>query len=469
MSNKLAADAELTQRTYPGAARAALGMIIISFGAMLGPLDSAVNIAFPAITAAFGLRISDIQWIVIVYVLMQSCFSIIFGKLGDLYGHRRVFMFGSGLAALIHAVAGFAPNYPVLVALRGLQGIAIGISMSCGPALATFLYPPASKRAALSFYTMLFGIGLAIGPVLGGWLIETFGWPAVFWYRAPIAFTALALAFLLPGDIPNKGPAPAFDYAGTLWLMLSLASFVGMLTLARQSEYAALPVAMLLIWIATAVLFVRQERKAVDPVLHVEFYKNPSFAGIQLATLSINFFNFSVFLLVPYLLVIRGDTSLIVAGLMLGLYPLGQILAGLIGSRLSKSVTSMMLVSAGLIIASFGVIASGLTGTLKTLAPLGAALFTAGFGLGTFQVGNLDLTTSILPVSARGMAGSLVNVLRLLGIIVGAAIITWVYDSLAQPDRLQQFRSTFLIMGGLELFCAIVLSRFLFRHTTPVS
>ena len=132
---------------------------------MLGPLDSAVNIAFPAITTAFGLRVSDIQWVVICYVLAQSCFSIVFGKLGDLYGHRRVFMVGAGLATIIHALAGFAPNYPALVAMRGLRGIAIGIAMSCGPALATFLYPPARKRAALSFYTMLFGVGLAIGPL----------------------------------------------------------------------------------------------------------------------------------------------------------------------------------------------------------------------------------------------------------------------------------------------------------------
>ena len=459
------AQSEPSQRVYPGAMRAACGMLIISCGAMLGPLDSAVNIAFPAITTAFGLEIRDIQWIVIVYVLAQSCFSIVFGKLGDLYGHRRVFMFGSALAAIIHALAGYAPNYPALVALRGLQGIAVGIAMSCGPALATFLYPPASKRAALGFYTMLFGVGLAIGPVLGGWLIEQYGWPAVFWYRAPIAFTALALAILLPADIPYKGPVPAFDFAGTAWLVLSLASFVGMLSVARQSGGFVLPIIMLAIWIATTLLFIRQEKRAEEPVVHVQFYANPAFAGIQFATLAINFFNFTIFLLVPYLMVARGDTSFVVAGLMLGLYPVGQILAGMIGARVSKAVTSVMMVRAGLTIAAIGVIATGLASNVPTLPLLGAALFTAGFGLGAFQVGNLDLTTTILPVSARGVAGSLVNVARLLGIVIGAAVITWIFDAFAHADKLAQFRSTFLLLGLLQLAMALLLSVTLFRRS----
>lgn len=461
MSARVAAPENETTRVYPGAVRAAVGMVIISCGAMLGPLDSAVNIAFPAITAAFGLRVSDIQWVVIFYVLSQSCFSIIFGKLGDLYGHRRVFVTGAALATIVHALAGFAPNYVALVAMRALQGIAIGIAMSCGPALATFLYPPARKRAALSFYTMLFGVGLAIGPMLGGWLIENYGWPAVFWYRAPIAFTAVALAVLLPADIPYKGPIPAFDFAGTAWLVVMLVSFVAMLTMARQAANMMWPLGFLALWIISTAMFVRTERAAREPVINVAFYGDVRFASIQFATLAINFFNFTIFLLAPYL--IFELAGLAVAGLLLALYPLGQIVAGIIGSRLSKEVTSLSLVRTGLFIAGFGVLATGFTSDAH-IALLGCALFAAGFGLGTFQVGNLDLTTTILPISARGVAGSLVNVARLIGIVIGAAVITWIFDLLAQADRMAQYRATFLLMGTLQLACALALSLTVFRN-----
>jgi MFS family permease len=448
------------QRTYPSEVRAALGLLIISCGAMLGPLDSAVNIAFPAITTAFGLRVSDIQWVVICYVLAQSCFSIVFGKLGDLYGHRRVFMVGAALATIIHALAGFAPNYPALVAMRGLQGIAIGIAMSCGPALATFLYPPARKRAALSFYTMLFGVGLAIGPILGGWLIEHYGWPAVFWYRAPIALAALCFAVLLPADIPYKGAIPTFDYAGTALMVAMLGSFVAMLTSARQSSTIVWPLLMAAVWITSTWAFARVERKAKEPVVNVAFYADIRFAGIQFATLAINFFNFTIFLLAPYMMTERAGLAM--AGLMLGLYPLGQIAAGIIGSRLSKGVASASLVRLGLFIAAFGVFATGIASDAP-LFVIGATLFTAGFGIGIFQVGNLDMTTSILPVSARGVAGSLVNVARLIGIVIGAAVITWIYDALAQGDRMAQYRATFMLMGALQFACALALALFVFR------
>ena len=306
---------------------------------------------------------------------------------------------------------------------------------------------------------MLFGIGLAIGPVLGGWLIGQFGWPSVFWYRAPIAFTALALAVLLPADIVERKGAVNFDFAGAAWMVLMLSGYIAMLTLARQAH----PVWALLaatIFTVSTWFFVKQELRSAEPVVHVRYYGDRAFAGIQFATLAINFFNFTIFLLAPYLLTERA--SLVAAGLMLGLYPLGQIAAGTMGTRLSKAVTSLTLVRAGLFIAAAGVAATGFA-TDAPLAFAGLTLFVAGFGIGTFQVGNIDLTTTILPLNARGVAGSLVNVARLLGIVTGAAIITWIFDALARPDRLQQYRDTFLLMGALQLACAVALSLTVFR------
>lgn len=454
--------------------RAAFGMLVISLGAMLGPLDSAVNVAFPLITQSFGLRISDIQWIVIVYVLAQSSLIIVFGKMGDLYGHRRIFMAGCLACALIHALAGFAPDYKTLVALRGLQGLAIGVAMSCGPALATFLFPAQEKRRALAVYTMLFGLGLAIGPVLGGVLIEAWGWPAVFWYRAPLALFALAFAFILPagGTETNRAggaPRASFDFLGALLLIVSLASFVGALTLIRHAlvmpHWLALMAALCAL---SAWGFIRHELHTPDPVVHVTFYRDKSFAGIQFATIAINFFAFGFFLFAPYMFAARADTSLLTAGFMLALYPCGQIAAGLVASRLSGTVRSATLVKTGMIVSALGLIGTGFASAAPSLWLLGATLIFAGIGLGTFQVGNLDLTTSILPVHSRGVAGSLVNVARLLGIVIGAALITLLYDAIraAWPDSeaLQTFRLVYSALGVCLLALALALSATVFRR-----
>lgn len=445
--------------------RALYGLLVISLGSMMGPLDAAVNVAFPVITEFFSLRIADIQWIVIVYVLAQSCVTIVFGNLGDLYGHKRIFLIGTIACAIIHLLAGFAPNYPALVGLRVLQGLSVGIALSCGPAIVTFLYPPEQKRYALGLFTMLFGFGLAVGPVVGGWLLELFGWPSVFWYRTPIAFTAFVLAIFLP--LPHVMPEhkPRFDALGALYLVLVLGSFVALLSMTRRAGSVWIPFAMLALWLATVWLFARQELRTTRPVIDVRHYRNPIFAGIQFTTIAVNFFIFVIFLLIPYMLGARGDLSLLWSGIILAVYPCGTVTGGYLGGRLSGRVSSLAMVRIGMVVMAAGLIAIGLTGALPSIVPTALFLFMTGLGLGTFQVGNLDLTTSILSAGERGVAGSLVNVGRLLGIVSGAAGITWLYDGLDRyGDRMLAFRDTFVILGIAFLAFALVVNLTVFRN-----
>ena len=431
----------------------------------MGPLDAAVNVAFPVITKSFGLRIADIQWIVIVYVLAQSCVTIVFGNLGDLYGHKRIFLIGAAACAIIHLLAGFAPNYPALVGLRVLQGLSVGIALSCGPAIVTFLYPPAQKRYALGLFTMLFGIGLAIGPVIGGWLLERYGWPAVFWYRTPIALCAFLLAIFL--SLPHHKPErkPRFDALGALYLILALASFVALLSMTRRAQSALLPLGLLVLWLASMWIFVRQETRAPQPVINVRHYANPVFAGIQFTTVAVNFFLFVIFLMLPYLLGARGDMSLLWSGIVLAIYPCGTISGGYLGGRLSRKASSLGLVRAGMVVMAGGLIAIGFTGALGSIIPAAVFLYLTGLGLGVFQVGNLDLTTSILSAGERGVAGSLVNVARLLGIVSGAAGITWLFDLLdTRGDQLLAFRDTFIILGAALLVFGLLVNATVFRN-----
>jgi MFS family permease len=444
--------------------RALYGLLVVSLGSMMGPLDAAVNVAFPVITNFFKLEIRDIQWIVIVYVLAQSCVTIVFGNLGDLYGHKRVFMIGAAACAIIHFLIGFAPNYASLVVLRIFQGLSVGTALSCGPAIVTFLYPPAQKRYALGMFTMLFGLGLAIGPVIGGWLLEHFSWPSVFWYRAPIALAAFILAIWLP--LPHQQPAqkPVFDMKGALYLVLMLGTFVLLISMTRRAPGAMLPLAMLVIWLVASWLFVRHELSVSQPVIQVRHYAKPVFAGIQITTLAINFFLFTIFLLFPYMMSARGDVSLLWSGIILAVYPCGTISGGYLGGKLSRSVSSLALVRAGIAITAAGLIGIGLSGSMVSVVPVAICLFFTGLGLGIFQVGNLDLTTSILSVSERGVAGSLVNVGRLLGILTGASGITWLFDLLnTHGDQMLAFRNTYVMLGAALLAFGLVVNFTVFR------
>ena len=167
-------------------ARQWLRLTMIGLGTSVVPLDSAVNIAFPDITGSFGLPIEMIQWVVICYVLTHASLMLAFGRLGDVFGYGRVFRAGllwNGAAFLFCAAA---PSFGWLLFCRFLQGIGAALILSCAPALVTGLFPEDRRSRALAMFTMMHALGSAGGPLLGGLLIDFWGWPSVFWFRSPI-------------------------------------------------------------------------------------------------------------------------------------------------------------------------------------------------------------------------------------------------------------------------------------------
>ena len=195
-------------------------LLIVGLGTLVVPLDSAVNIDFPAIVARFDLPIPMIQWIVIAYVLTQTALMLSFGRIGDMVGYRRVFLFGTGVSTLAFVACALAPTYAALLAARVAQGIGAGLILSCGPALATSLFPEAMRSQILARYMLMFGIGSALGPSVFGSLVERFGWSAVFSFRAPVAAAAFLLAWTLPRSA--RSDPERFDAAGGALLALAL-------------------------------------------------------------------------------------------------------------------------------------------------------------------------------------------------------------------------------------------------------
>jgi MFS family permease len=409
-----------------------VGLILVCAGALVGPLDTAVNVAFPAITSAFGLALRDIQWIVITFVIAQSGVTLVFGRLGDLYGHRRIFAVGMAACALAHLAAGFAPDYRWLVALRVLQGVAVGLAVACGPALATLLFPPQDKRRVLAIYVTTFSFGLALGPLLGGALIQWLGWPGVFWFRAPLALLVFVLLPLLADARAASSPDQRADPA-------TLSDGYAPREDGARPEGTAGPA-------APAGQLARMIR--VAPV------RSPWFAELQLASIVVNFACFSILLLVPYALTDWPDQSMAASGVLLALFPGGSLFGGLLAGRAAQRLSSVTMVRAGLLLAALGLLITALVLPAGSAAALGLGLTVTGLGLGLFQVGYMDETTSMLRPEDRGVAGGLVTVTRLLGIVLGVTLISALYESLGS------FETTIATMGaGLSAFGVFALFR----------
>jgi MFS family permease len=418
------------------------------------PLDSAVNIDFPAIVARFGLSIPMIQWIVIAYVLTQTGLMLTFGRLGDMLGYRRVFLFGTAISTLAFVACALSPTYPALIAARVVQGIGAGLILSCGPALATSLFPETMRTQVLARYMMMFGIGSALGPSVFGFLVERFGWSAVFSFRAPVAAAAFALAWTLPR--PIRGEREPFDAAGGALLAASL-SFM-LLALNRLRPPGPETAVFAVLAIAGFVLFHRQERRAKRPIIDFALFHGADFTVINISNGLINLSAFSIMLLAPFYLGRIPGLSLPVAGLVLAASPVGTIVAAPLAGRLAQGHKPRLIALIGTALSGAGLFGISLSGVVADIPILVLSMTVQGIGLGLFQVAYFDTVTAAIPARNRGVAGALGMATRSIGTVTGATVLMLIFQGLSSsgPDRfMAAFQVTFRIAAAIP--AAIIL------------
>ncbi len=441
---------------------------VIGLGTLIGPLDSAVNIAFPAITGAFGLPLASIQWVVICYVLTYASLMLVFGRLGDQWGHLRIFQIGLGLSVVAFPLCAGASQFEWLLVFRVIQGVGTAMVISCGPALVTGLFDEAVRPRVLGAYTMVFGIGGAVGPSLGGVLVEAWGWPAVFWFRLPIALIALGLTFATP--MPARGRVGGgFDLVGAILLAVALGLLLFTVNQLRDPDIAPPILAALIAGTIVAFAgFVLQERRVAAPIIKLGQFRDLDITLYNLVKIAVKLTGFSVLLLVPYFLVYATDLPLSLGGAVLAAGPLGMIVAAQAGGQLAHRIGANRIAFLGAVLVVLGIALVGFWRSGESSAVMVATLIIQGFGLGLFQVSCLELITASLPRIDRGVAGSLVMVTRTIGIVLGASLLTLVFVALREAaqatggtdDFLISFQSTFRYAAGfLGVLLAVTCAR----------
>jgi len=437
-------------------------VLVVGLGTLAVPLDSAVNVAFPEITRGFGLSIPQIQWVVIVYMLAQTSLLMVFGRLGDMIGHRRVFLAGSAWSVLAFIACSVAPSYGWLLAGRIAQGVGAGLLLSCGAALSISLQPEAMRARVLGLYTMLYSLGFALGPAIAGLLVARFGWQAVFWFRAPIALVAFAASWALPAP-PRPVAGERFDAAGAALLVLGISMAVLAIDrLQHLADGAVWSAGAACVSAAAFLAFARQERRAPQPIIELRFFAVPGFARLNLAAALVNLACFAVLLLLPFYLARAVGLGAPAIGLMLACSAVGMVIASPLAGVLASRAGPQALARAGCLAMAAGL---GVMATAPPLAVLVPALLVQGFGQGLFQVAFLDIVTGTLPASARGVAGSLGMLTRTIGVVIGASVLTLAFQSFlatgahvpASAAFLSAFQSVFAIAAAIPAICAVAL------------
>jgi MFS family permease len=428
---------------------------MIGLGTTVTQLDTSVNIAFPAITRGFDLSIGEIQWVVICYVLTYASLLLALGRIGDNFGHALVFRIGLIWSTVALLLVGWSPSFGAMLLFRCLQGIGAALVLSCGAALVTSLYGEERRTHALGIYTMMLSVGLMLGPLLGGALTAAWDWPAVFWFRIPVAVAALLLLRGMPAS-PQRQAIDRFDVLGGVALVLGLVTMLLALNCIR--EFSAVWFGLLSA--VTFAAFAFRESRAARPIIALEILRQPGFTLLNLVSVLANLAAFSVWLLVPYFLARVPGYSLTEGGVILATAAAGAAVVAPIGGRLAgRRISAKRLAIAGAAATGAGLLLLG-TWTEQTPTILRiAGLAVQGVGLGLFQLAYSDIVTAALPLRDRGVAGSLVLLTRTLGTVTAASVVLMVFEILNEKQGfLESFQKTFQFAALLAFGAAGLLA-----------
>ena len=467
-------------------------VLVVCLGTLVVPLDSMVNLDFPSIIQRFDLGIPQIQWLVISYTLTHASLLLVFGRIGDMIGHRRIFLVGTAWSGAAFVLCGTAPSYGWLLFARCLQGVGAGLVLSCGAALVTGFVAEERRVRVLGLYTMMFAVGSALGPLLAGVIVSRWGWSAVFWARAPIALAGCALGFALPPAAPLRLASPfaapgvpsadaqeRFDALGAALLVLTIGTLLLTLNRLRAPAVAA---AFATVTLAGLWAFIRQERRVQQPIIDLRLFRIRGFAAVNLGHTLMNFAGFAIMLLMPFYLDRVAKLETLSLGLVLAASPLGMILAAPIAGRLAGRIGPRRLTVAGAVCAAVGLAGIALLAGQVEVGVLALAMFAQGFGMGLFQVAYFDIVTGTIPRQDRGVAGSLGMLTRTGGVVLGASGLMLAFQSLrdvaaAQGGAAVQgasdaaaflfgFRGAFALAAGLTALVVAMLGvRARHRHS----
>jgi MFS family permease len=414
----------------PAADRPFTGLLVVGLGASLAPLDLAVNVAFPAITAAFDLETQAIRWVIAAYVLTYASLMLAFGKLGDIVGYRRVFRAGLVVAAVAFVLCAVAPGYGWLLAARAAQGVGAALLLSCAPALVTSLYDESRRTWALGAYASLGAAAGMIAPLAGGASIAALGWSGVFWFRAPLAVVTIALLPLVPAMplAQRPGHQTRFDLPGSALLAAGLAMLLIAPTFVQSSGSAWPALSSALAGALLLGAFAHRQGRSENPFLPGAVMRDPGFALLNLSSAAVHLTAFAIPLLVPYYLArISGHGPLQIGGLLTP-WPVGMMVGSILAAPVARALGRRPTVLIGGALLAIGQFAIG--SWPAGPAVMLSALFVHGAGIGLFQVAYTDIVIAALPQHDRGVAGSLTILTRTIGILVGAAALTAALQSI---------------------------------------
>ncbi|MBM7078770.1 MFS transporter [Micromonospora sp. MMS20-R1-14] len=398
-------------------------LAVLAAAVLLLAVDGTVlSLAVPALTASLAPTAEQVLWIGDVYSLTLAGLLVLMGNLADRFGRKRVLLVGSVAFGAASLLAAFAPSAPALIGARLLLGVAGATLMPSTLSLIRNIFTDSGERTrAIAIWSTAFGAGSAVGPLVGGFLLEHFWWGSVFLINVPVMVLVVVSGLLLLPE--SRDPRPGrFD---VLSAVLSMAAVVPLVYAVKHVVGAGVDgvtVSCLLVGVTAGVLFVRRQRRLEQPMLDVELFGNPAFLGAVVANVIAIFALVGMlFFFSQYLQFARGFGPL-----QAGLAELPATLASIVVVVIIAAVVARF--GRGRAIAlGLGLAAAGLAGVaVAAHAPylwLGLALVPIGLGIGLAMTLTGDAIISAAPPRKAGSVSAITETANELGVVLGIAVL----------------------------------------------
>lgn len=431
---------ELNQPPQSGKGAAAKWWVLVAIGigTFMSALDgSIVNTILPIVNRSFGASVAAVEWIVTIYLLVISGLLLSFGRLGDLKGHKAVYMSGFAVFLVSSAMCGLANSVAMLVAFRGCQALGGAMLAANSPAILTKSFPSEQRGQALGIQATMTYLGLTVGPSVGGWLAQQFSWRAVFTINIPVALIALALSQrYIPAD-RTSNTNERFDLPGAAIFMVGLVTLLFGLNQGYALGWTSpLILGSLIAAVFLLTLFIYIERPSGQgtrgqpssrwrnpaPMLDLRLFKNRVFSASVIAAVLNYICVYSILFLMPFYLIQGRALSSSQAGLVLTSMPVVMAVVAPFSGSISDRVGARLPSVVGMAFLTLGLFLLSRLGATSTLLQVAVSMGVAGFGTGIFISPNNSALMGAALHHRQGIAAGILATSRNVGMVLGVGL-----------------------------------------------
>jgi EmrB/QacA subfamily drug resistance transporter len=437
----------------------------VCIGAFMAALDaSIINVALPNLQHQFHARMNEIEWVSLAYLLSLASTILIFGRLADMKGRRWLYIMGFVLFSLSSLLCGLAPTLWILIITRVFQGAGAALLQANSVSIITFATPKEDLGKAIGIQASAQGIGLSLGPVVGGALLSFVSWKWLFLINLPVGVIGTILGIIfLPKDKVKKIDSK-FDFLGASFLIPALITIIYILNMGLKLGYKSpIIISCYAIAILSSFLFFRIEKKSKDPLVNLTLFKSFQFSMGNLTSVMSFMVMYAILLLTPYYLDQVKHLPIWQASFLITVIPIGMTistpLSGVITDHRGPAIPALL----GLLMATLGSFSLAFIDLTGTYILTCIGLFLIGAGIGMFTPPNNSHIMGSVPKNVLGITGGILNMSRTLGMSLGVTLggLTYqfflkFYGNSQSGNPLNAFRSSYVVIAIFALLALIL-------------